>query len=275
MDLIEIAKLEERRQAVATGEVSLLSEEIGGGIMAFTGKGSWTNQACGLGLDGSVSEDELDRLVAFYVEHGVEPRIEVCPFVDESLIKGLGERGFALREFENVMVRELHEGDDLRAGMTGWAIGVDVDWVDPTDVTVVDAFIEASLRPFFPDLEELPKVMDETARRVVCHPRSDSYLARVDVGGELLAAGGGGMECAGEVACLFGASVIETYRRRGIQQALIVQRLERAREKGCEIACIHSKPGIPTERNAMRLGFSLAYTKVVMAMAREGLDVSP
>ncbi len=98
------------------------------------------------------------------------------------------------------------------------------------------------------------------ANRVVQHERSDSFLATIQ--GE--AAGGSGMESAPPVACLFGTSVLPRFRRRGIQAALILKRVERARERGCELAVIHSKPGIPTERNAARVGFFMAYTKVVM-----------
>ncbi len=275
VDLVDIARLEERRQAIGTAENSTESEEIGGGLMAFMGKGSWNNQACGLGLDGPVSEDELDRLVAFYVERGVEPRIEVCPFVDKSLIKGLGDRGFIVREFENVLARELRDGEDFRAAMShGWPEGVELVRVDPDDDAMVTAYVSVSVKAFFADIDEIPEIMDTTARRVVKHPRSDAFLAMLVEDGRSVAVGGGGMEASGEIACLFGAGVVEGYRQRGIQQALIVRRLEQAREKGCRVACIHSLPGISTERNAMRLGFFLAYTKVVMAMAGEGLEVS-
>ena len=65
------------------------------------------------------------------------------------------------------------------------------------------------------------------------------------------------------------------FRGRGIQQALIAVRLGRARERGCTIACIHSRPGIPTERNAARLGFALAYHKVVLVRPGPGLAPSP
>jgi GNAT superfamily N-acetyltransferase len=65
------------------------------------------------------------------------------------------------------------------------------------------------------------------------------------------------------------------YRRRGIQQALIVARLERGRERGSRQAFIISGPGIPTERNATRLGFGMAYTRVVLVKRGEGLMPSP
>ena len=60
-----------------------------------------------------------------------------------------------------------------------------------------------------------------------------------------------------------------------VQAALIARRLEHARDQGCELVTIGSRPGIATERNAARLGFYVAYTKVIMAMPGEGLTSSP
>lgn len=66
------------------------------------------------------------------------------------------------------------------------------------------------------------------------------------------------------VGCFFGVSELPEFRRRGIQQALIAARLQACVDAGCELACIHSSPGIGTERNAARMGFALAYTKVTL-----------
>jgi GNAT superfamily N-acetyltransferase len=58
--------------------------------------------------------------------------------------------------------------------------------------------------------------------------------------------------------------VLPRFRRRGIQQALMAARLEHAASRGARFATIGARPGIPTNRNAMRMGFRLAYTKVVL-----------
>lgn len=271
MEPLDIARLEERRQAIGTAEVALESAAVGGGIMAYAGPGSWANQACGLGLDGPVSADDLERLVAFYVERGVEPKLEVCAFAHESLLEGLAARGFVLREFEDVLARPLAPGEDLAACLPHPPpADLALRHVDPGDAAQVTEYVEVSTAGFVRPGES-PAPLHEVCARVVRHPRSDSFLA---VLGQA-AAGGGGMETAGEVACLFGASVAEPYRRRGIQAALMVRRLERARELGARVGVIHSSPGIATARNARRLGFALAYTKVVLARPGPGLLRSP
>ena len=272
LEPIEIAKREERRQAVGTAEISVESEPIGGGIMCFSAIGSWSNQANALGLDGAVSDDELDRLVEFYRSRGVEPQIEVAPFVDDSLIKGLAARGFTLRQFDNVFAREVSADEDLRACLEhGWPSGLELVELSQKSDPMLAEFIDASTCGFRPADEPIADHFFETCRRMIEHERCTSYAAVMD--GKIV--GGCSMETTPEVASLFGVSVREPQRRRGIQQAMIVRRLERAQELGCPLVCIQSKPGIPTERNAVRLGFTLAYTKVVMAMAGEGLEPSP
>ncbi|MCB9845141.1 MAG: GNAT family N-acetyltransferase [Phycisphaeraceae bacterium] len=271
MDPIDIARLEERRMAVAMSEIALEHQELAGGVMAFSEKGSWTNQACALGLRGPVSEHEIDQLVEFYTSRAVEPKIEVCAFADESLVKGLASRAFTLREFENVMACDVRSTDAAPTAPHARPEGLEIVRVDPADEARVNAFIRVSIRPFVPEDQPIPAPMERAVRRVVAHPRSESLLALLD--GEPV--GGGGLECAGEIACLFGAGVDARCRRRGIQQALILRRLEIARERNCRVVCIHGRPGMPTERNARRLGFSLAYTKAVLAMAGHGLEPSP
>ena len=52
-------------------------------------------------------------------------------------------------------------------------------------------------------------------------------------------------------------------------------RLERALELGSDLADITSHPGIPTERNAGRLGFQLAFVRPVLVKRAPGLVPSP
>lgn len=271
-NLREIALREERRQAEGTAAVADESLVLGGGILSFAGRGSWANQACGLGLDGAVSDADLDRLVDFYASRGVEPRVELCPFADASVVDGLAERGFVLREFENVLARHLDPSEDLRSILTRpLPAELAIERVDPRDDVTVDTVIEVSTSGFRPAGEPVPQNLYEVARRGILQSGCDSYLARMDG----VPAGGSSMEARGSIAALYGTTVLPRYRRRGIQAALIVRRLERARERGCTLAVIHSRPGIATESNALRLGFFLAYTKVVLVRPGEGLEPSP
>ncbi|AKU90942.1 acetyltransferase, GNAT family [Vulgatibacter incomptus] len=255
--------------ARATAELAREAESIAGGIMSFDGVGSWANLAVGLGLDGPVEADELDRLVRFYADRGVEPRIEICPFVDESLLRGLADRGFTVRDFENLLVRDLRGGALPQAD--GGPDRLEIARVDPSNEAQVRTFIDVSTSGFRPEGEALAEPLLSLTRGMVSSPSNRCFLALYE--GE--PAGGGAVGVSGSIGALFGTSVLPRYRRRGIQRALILRRLQQARDEGCTHAVIASKPGIATERNATRVGFFLAYTKVLLALRREGLVPSP
>jgi hypothetical protein len=144
---------------------------------------------------------------------------------------------------------------------------VTVERVDPRDEAAVREFIAVSMSGFLPADTPAPEVFVETGLKAAREPTCDSYVARVDG----VVAGAGGCESSGGLTGLFGTSVKPAYRQRGIQQALIVARLERGQELGSRQAFIVSGPGIPTERNATRLGFRMAYTRVVLVKHGEGL----
>ncbi len=271
---IEIARLEETRQARSVGEIADTREAIAGGVMAFTAPGAWSNQAVGLGLEGPVSDVELDRFVDFYVRRGVEPQIEVCPFAHDSLVKGLAARGFRLREFGNVLAKDLtHDDTHAPPSLAG---GMKIHRLDPGDEPLLLAYTDIAISCFLPPDVSPDDHFRESIRRSVVHPRSTTFLAMFDGKPQ----GGGGMEVAQldtgvRTSCLFGAGVTPEYRRRGAQLALIAARVHEARRQGASLVCIQSRPGIATERNAMRLGFQVAYTKVVMTLPGDGLTPSP
>lgn len=277
----EIAGMEEARQARAMTEVVPHFERIMGGVMSFLEPGSWANQACGVGLAGPVTDDEIDRFVAYYESRGVEPRAELAQFADPSLIAGLGRRGFDLRQFETVLARPIDAGDGVMATMPGdWPSDdrghtLEIRRVEPDDEAMVLESLRVSMAGFMPPGYAPSAGEIEMHRAIVAHPHSEYLVARF---GEVVA-GAGGAEYPRDaeipVAVLFGVSVLTPYRRRGVQQAMILHRLHEARRRGARVAVIHSLPGASTDRNAMRLGFASCYTKAIMARRGEGLTPSP
>ena len=63
------------------------------------------------------------------------------------------------------------------------------------------------------------------------------------------------------VAVLAGASTIPAFRGRGAQNALLQARLAFAASHACELATMGARPGSPSQRNAERQGFRIAYTR--------------
>jgi GNAT superfamily N-acetyltransferase len=268
---VEIARLFERKQATGAVELAQESREIADGWMAYGGPGSYVNKACGFGFDQPVTDAQLDVLEAFFSSRGVEPRVELSPFAPPALVQSLARRGFVLQEFVNVLYRPLRAGEDPRRLPQGWPGEVRIERVDPTDEAAVREFVEVAGSGFLPEGEPMSPTFLDLGLRSVRHPDTSAFVARVGT----VAAGAGSCETSGGLTCLFGTSVKPAFRRRGIQQALIAARLARGLEQGGTLAIIASGPGIPTERNATRLGFAMAYSRVALVKPGPGLLPSP
>ncbi|MRG96500.1 GNAT family N-acetyltransferase [Polyangium spumosum] len=255
----DIARLEEARQVEGFASIAPESIRVAGGIACFAGPGSFCNVVLGIGLSGPVTAQELDRIEAFYAGKNVPVRVELSPYVDPSLLAMLAARNFVLARFENLLARELASDEDLWAGAAP-PEGIVVRKVAPGEEA---RFVEVAGSGFRPEGEPMSAADREVSMRMVKDPRSISVIAWA--GGE--AVGAGSAEVRGEVAALFGTSVLPAWRRRGIQQALIRARLVEARARGASVATIGSLPGEPTERNVQRVGFRVVCTRVHLERA--------
>lgn len=263
----EIARAYEEKGAFATRLGALVAEEIAGGCMVFDGPGSYVNRACGLGLDGAVPADEIERLVTFFVSRRVEPRVIVSEYAHPSLRRQLEARGFHLADTEILFARDLDDADPASAfAPEGLAPGIVLERVDPSDPAAVRASVEVNLRGFHPDAA-VPESWVRVGERRMQEPSFDAYVARV--GGELV--GAAALESSHGLASLLGTSVLPTHRRLGIQQAFMAKRLWRGRALGVSVATVGSSPDGPTARNAARFGFRPVFTRFVLVLSGEGL----
>jgi len=92
-------------------EIATAAEEIAGGWAVFTGAGSPISEARGLGMNGPVSDGDMDRLASFYHSRNDAVRVEVCPLADASLHQQVAQRGYRLLEFSNMLARPLSRDD--------------------------------------------------------------------------------------------------------------------------------------------------------------------
>jgi GNAT superfamily N-acetyltransferase len=227
-------------------------EAIAGGFAVYCGANSPITQAVGLGLSGAVSEEEFDKLEAFYKGRHEPVRVEMCPLADGSLIEQFGKHGYRVTEFANVMVRPVR-GNDSANNVPAFAPGIAIEragreQIDLWTLTVAQGFSENA--PVPQELFEVMKMFAQT-------PGAECYLARVD--GKV--AGGGTLAVRDGVAGLFGASTLPDFRKRGVQTALLHARLARAAEAGCELAACIALPGSVSQRNITRQGFMTLYTR--------------
>ena len=272
LDRMALARRLEAIQVEFVRGAAADSISVGVGCAAANGIGSYLNKAVGFGLDDEPNDVDLDAMEAFFSSRGIEPKVELTAFAPLSLLDRLARRGFVLRELENSFFRPLSRDEDLgRLLPDRWPEGLVLEWVDPTDEARLRIFVQASASGFLPEGQPAPEEWMATGLGFARRPGTDNYLAVVD--GEV--AGGAGCSTRHGLVSLYGTSVLPRFRRRGIQQALMVARLERGRALGADLADITSRPGISTERNATRLGFQLGYVRVVLVKPGPGLAPSP
>jgi GNAT superfamily N-acetyltransferase len=243
-------------------EVGVAIRAIGGGIAVFAGIGSPVTQAIGVGLDGAVTETELDRLEDFFWSRGAAAELEVCPLVDLSLYQLFAERDYRLTEVSNVLVRELAAGGQTDFAPAGAGVaGVTVRGAEPNEGMLWTSTVAQGFAEQYPVTDALIETMQAFFDR---DGQCRFYLAFV--GPEV--AGGAAVAAHKGVGGLFGASTLPAFRRRGVQSALLAERLRWARTQGCDMVVSIAQPASASQRNIERFGFRVAYTRTKLARSK-------
>jgi GNAT superfamily N-acetyltransferase len=238
----EISQVELKRP----GDVRIA---VGGGIAEFRGVNSPVTQAEGLGLNGPVSEEDIERMEQFYRCRGSAVFIEVCPMADPSFIEMLGKRGYRVIEFSNMLIREI----DPQERFPESASGISIRPAEPAESRL---FAETVSRGFADHFEPSEELID-TIQQFFSGPGLVPYLVWID--GKPI--GGGTLGIRKGIAGLFGMSTLPEFRRRGVQAALISARLEAGRAAGCDVAMSVTQPSSGSQRNLERQGFRVVYTR--------------
>jgi GNAT superfamily N-acetyltransferase len=226
------------------------AEVIAGGTAVFGGGVYPANHIVGMGLYGPLSGADVDRVEDFYRSRGVPCEIVVSPLADRSLLELLAPRGYRVTEFNSVLIRRLHEDALIEP-----AAGTTVERVTEGTEQTWDRVIAKGFAEFGPLPENLFAAF-ASVTDTLC------FLARVE-GQPAGGAVGAIMREAG-IAAMFGTATLREFRRRGVQTALIHRRLWEAARAGCEYAVVSTLPGSGSQRNMERMGFRVAYTKLVM-----------
>lgn len=232
-------------------------EEIGGGYAVFAGVDSPVTQAIGVGLNGEVSDAELDKLQDFFFSRGAAAAVELCPLVEMSLYERFAKRGFHLLEVSDVLYRKLPMAD----GAEAMPCDVTVRRAVPEEAKLWSETVAQGFAEHFPVTQPILDVMGGFFPR--SGDEASCFLAFVNG----TVAGGAAISARGGVCGLFGASTLPAFRRRGVQTALMSARLAWATERGCDLAVSIAQPGSASHRNIERRGFRVAYTRTKLIRA--------
>lgn len=220
---------------------------VAGGQVVVTGPEYPVNRAIGLGFAGPVAADDLATVESALAAAGLPADVEVCPLADGALLARLAERDYHAYRFMHTYLRPLDAGEMLAAPAAG--IVARIATPDEADLwehlaAGADAPAESAIR--------------RLARACWDRPGVRGFLAWCDGA----PAGAGALALRDGLAALFFMTTWPAFRRRGVQAALLAARLQFAADQGAELAVANTVPGNASQRNVLRAGFALAYTKV-------------
>jgi ribosomal protein S18 acetylase RimI-like enzyme len=239
-------------------EVGAAEEEICGGHMVFAGLGSPIGRATGVGLDRPLIAADLDRIEQFYRARKAPSQVDLCPMHGPEAFEMFKERGYAIAELNNVLYRPL----DSREEFSPAPAGCEIRRSFAAEAEVTGAIVETA---FFPD--GAPEAFRGLITPLYQMEGALAFVASIE--GKAVACGAGLVIPAHKVFALCGAGTQVEFRGRGLQTALLQARMRAATEAGCEYAVVVTQGGTTSQRNAERLGFRVAYSKVTVIKQRE------
>lgn len=248
------AQFAEARKRVFPGSTSTWMK-CAGATVVFDGVDAPTTQTFGLGLFEELTPEALDTIERFFLERGADVDHEVCPFAGTGTLQLLCARGYRPVEISNVMFRVVEAGRETLPANTR---------VRVVRREEAQLWADISARGWtheHPELEEFVRGMGE-----VCVARHESPCFLADIDGVPGAAGA--LIVHKGVALFGGAATIPEMRRRGLQAALLHERMRYAAENGCDLAMMVAEAGSNSQRNAERTGFRVAYTRVKWRLVR-------
>lgn len=222
--------------------------ECGGAYAVFSGVDSPITQSFGLGIFEELRPDSLDTIERFFLERGAPVLHEVSPLAGVAALDLLCRRNYRPIEISSVLYQSVQPSDRKRDGRISARI------IKPEEAQL---WTEVSASGWAHEHPELLGTILQLGAIISARQQSTCFLA--EIGGKPGAAGVLTMH--DKVALFAGASTIPEMRRRGLQAALLEERMRYAFDHGCDLAMMVAAPGSESQRNAERNGFRIAYTR--------------
>jgi GNAT superfamily N-acetyltransferase len=252
-------------EAIRRGAEGAFVTPLAGGVAAYARPGSPLNKVAGVGFAAALDERALAEVEAAYAERATPVRFELSTLGDPAIPARLTRRGYVLEGHEHVLGRPLpagpaperHDLQVLRSDDHERSL-----WID----TVLEGFAHPDEQGV-PSSEAFPRdLIEATLGDLSGCSGLVHYLAwrRGSV------AGGASVRLDEAVAIFCGAATLPPHRRRGVQTALLLARLDDAGRAGCDLAVVTTQPGSKSQENVQKEGFALLYARAVLVKAHEG-----
>ena len=222
--------------------------ECAGAFAVFDGVESPITQSFGLGLFEALTPASLDKIERFFLDRGAPVMHEVSPLAGVPTLDLLCARGYRPIELSTVLQQPVKPPVRKAPGR-----------VTVRQATREEASLWAGINAqgWAHEHPELREFVLEIGAISSAREQSLCFLAEVD--GQ---AGAAGVLFIHEGVALFGGSAtVPDLRRRGLQSALLEQRMRYAFDQGCDLAMMVAEAGGNSQRNAERKGFQIAYTR--------------
>ncbi len=224
--------------------------ECAGAYAVFDGVDSPITQTFGLGLFEELSAASLDTIECFFLDRGAPVHHEVSPLVGAAALDLLCSRQYRPIEISNVMYQPVEKpSDETRAG------DITVRVTGPGEARLWASVNAEAWTHEHPEMRDIFLEMS-----AISSARGDSPCFLAELDGQPGAAAS--LWIHEGVALFAGAATIPEMRRRGLQAALLQERMRYAFDHGCDLAMMVAEAGSNSQRNAERQGFRVAYTRM-------------
>lgn len=223
-----------------------------GGYAIMTGPDYPVNRGIGVGCQETVSVADFQEFEELYNSAGLSPELELHPFVNTSFVKLVAQRGFSIYRFYNIYLLSLSSYVPERSR----PLALDIHQVKEEESLLWSQTVAGT--------SQIDNPIVTLARATFYRPEVLCFLATFQ--GEV--AGGAALSIQNGIGTLFFMGTVPAFRQRGVQAALLAERLAVAAERGCDLALCGTNPGNQSQRNVQRQGFSLAYTKPFLRKER-------
>jgi GNAT superfamily N-acetyltransferase len=238
---------EARRRAFADSGAEWM--ECAGTYAVFDGVDSPVTQTFGLGLFEELTAPAMEQIEHFFLKRGASVVHEVSPFAGTDTLSFLCARGYRPIEISSVLYRPIENpapdaGGNIKVRVTG--------------AQESQLWNDVSARGWSHDHPELKDFLLQFSAITSARENSVNFLAEID--GQ---PGAAGVLCINDGVALFGgAATVPELRQRGLQAALLAERMRYAYDHGCDLAMMVAEIGSNSQRNAERKGFRIAYTRM-------------
>ena len=222
--------------------------ECAGTYAVFDGIDSPITQTFGLAIFEELIPASLDVIERFFLDRGAPVLHEVSPLAGVATLDLLCKRNYRPIEISSVLYRSVEQS------AAEHPVHISVRVIGPEEAQL---WTNISARGWAHEHPELLDFLLQLGAISSAREQSLCFLAEVDD-----KPGAAGVLCIHQGVALFGGSAtIPELRRRGLQTALLHERMRYAFDHGCDLAMMVAVPGSDSQRNAERKGFRIAYTR--------------